>query len=104
MDDISSVFRRYVEKLIKDEVALSYKILEVPFPRDNEPDIVVLIEYKNMAVFDRGPDYFDKVIEDVLGSMTEAEKAEVNREELRSFRGSILTRELKLKSKLVVPP
>src|SRR5216684_1951635 len=70
--DLSNVYRKYADRLVKDGVVLSYRILEVSFPRDNEPDIMVLTEYKDMQVFDRGAAYFDKVIEEVLGSMTEA--------------------------------
>lgn len=96
--DLSNVYRKYVDKLVKDGSVLSYKILEVSFPRDNEPDIIVLTEYRNLEVFDRGAAYFDGIIEQVLGSLSDAEKAEVNREELRSFRGEILTRQLKFKN------
>jgi hypothetical protein len=97
IDDLSGVFRKYIEKLMRDGVVVSYKILQIPFPADDGPDLAVLIEYKNMAALDKGKDYFDGVIEGVLGSQLQVERADVDREELRSLKGSLLARELKFK-------
>ena len=32
---------------------LDYKVLSLADPRDHEPDVMLLVEYKNMAVFDQ---------------------------------------------------
>jgi hypothetical protein len=97
MDEFSIILVKYLERLKKDGVVMSYKVLQVSFPRDNEPDLLVMTEYKDMAVFDRGVDYFEKVMEEVFGSVAQMEKGIIDREQMRTLRGAILTRDLKLK-------
>jgi hypothetical protein len=94
MAELSKIFQPFAQKLIKDNVAISSKILEVPFPADNAPDIIVMVEFKNMAVFDKGRSYFESVVDQILGDRAASEKSEIDREQLRTVRGEILTREL----------
>lgn len=76
---------------------LDYKVFTVTDPRDNEPDIILAVEYKNMAAFDVSLDELDAVQKKVFGSLPASNKAAVDRETIRSLRGDILTRELILK-------
>ena len=91
---IDGLFGKWVasiEKLKKDGFVVSYRIFQVHNPRDNEPDVTLMIEYKNMAVFDHlGPEYFVAAWKE--RSLGEPERA--NPEHLRKLRGSILLREL----------
>jgi len=66
-------------------------------PRDNEPDVVLLVEFKNMAVFDRSLDDLDKQTTTIFGSPVKSNQAAVSRESLRLLRGSYLAREVKFK-------
>lgn len=76
---------------------LSYRVLAVDNPRDHEPDVMLVVEYKNMAVFDRSQDELDKQMSGVFGTPVKANQAAVSREAMRTTRGSVLAREVKFK-------
>lgn len=73
---------------------LSYKVLVLPYPRDGGPDMVLMIEFKNMAVFDRSQAEVDKQTAEVFGSIARARQGQIDREKLRAQRGAVLAREL----------
>lgn len=73
---------------------LSYKVLAVGSPGDGKPDLVLMVEYKNMAVFDRSQAEVDKQTAEVFGSVARANQGQIDREALRTQRGGMLTREL----------
>jgi len=74
---------------------LDYKILAVDSPREHESDVILLIEYKNMAVFDRALADLDKDTNAAYGSNPASNKAAVAREQVRVLHGGVTTRELK---------
>ena len=80
MKYLSSTWRQIQEADKKAGYVVSYKVLTVESPRDHEPDVILMVEYKNMAAF---------------GSTTKASQAAVSRESLRVLRGSETARELK---------
>ena len=41
---------------MKDGDLLSFRVLQLPFARDGEPNVMFLVEYKNWAAFDKGCD------------------------------------------------
>ena len=94
INDLSRVWRAYLEDSKKDGDVLSYKMLNLVSARDEEPNLLLLVEYKNMAIFDRSMDYFDKQAMKIQGSLDKSIEANINREALRDLRGSILTREI----------
>lgn len=73
---------------------LSYKVLTINAPADKGPDLILMIEYKNMAVFDRSQAELDKQTAEVFGSTARANQGQINREALRTQRGGVLAREL----------
>lgn len=79
----------------KDGDILSYKILAVSAPRDGEADLLLMIEYKNMAVFDRSQADADKQTAAIFGSTQKASQGQIAREAMRTPRGGLLARELK---------
>ena len=76
---------------------LDYKVLASADPRDNEPDLFLMVEYKNIAVMDTSLDVLDAQAKRLSGSLTAANKASVSRESIRTEKGDVLTRELILK-------
>ncbi len=95
INDLSRVWRAYLEDSKKnDGDVLSYKMLSVVSARDGEPDLLLLVEFKNMAVFDRSMDYFDKQAIKIQGTLDKSIEANIDREALRNLRGSILKREI----------
>ncbi|HEX8839892.1 MAG TPA: hypothetical protein VF750_05430 [Sphingomicrobium sp.] len=74
---------------------LDYKILAVQNPRKDEPDILVLQQFKNMAAFDRGPEFFEELSRKTAGSL-EAREAQLARgRQLADPMGSMMARELR---------
>lgn len=94
LENLSNVWKKNLETLIEDEVVLSYKILSIPDPRDNEPNLILLVEYKNWSVFDMPNEYWDNVTMKTMGSLNEAKQANIKREELRKLRGGLTGVEL----------
>ena len=74
---------------------LDYKVLAVDSPREHESDVILLIEYKNMAVFDRALADLDKDTNAAYGSNPASNKAAVAREQVRILHGGVTARELK---------
>ena len=95
--DLSRVWRRFLEKQKEDGDILSYKMLTVQNPRDGEPDLMLLVESKNMAVFDRSIEHFEERAAEIMGSLDDLQQANVERGELRIIRSSVLTREIHFK-------
>lgn len=76
---------------------LSYKVLTLPAPRDGGPNMILMVEFKNMAVFDRSQAEIDKQTAEIFGSVARANQAQIDREKLRTPRGAALARELTFK-------
>lgn len=73
---------------------LSYKVLSIGSPSDGGPDLILMIEFKNMAVLDRSQAEIDKQTVAVFGSVARATQGQIDREKLRTQRGGKLVREL----------
>ncbi|MBA2466577.1 MAG: hypothetical protein H0V46_03120 [Sphingomonas sp.] len=75
---------------------VSYRILRVNSPREDEPHILVLTEFKNMAVFDRDPAITEEVNRKLAGSPEGRRDQLVQVRDLIEPKGSMLTREVVL--------
>ena len=76
---------------------IDYKVLTAVDPRDNEPDLFLMVEYKNMAAMDVSLDELDAQTKALEGSVAASDKGFADRDKIRSLRGTILTRELILR-------
>lgn len=95
--NLSQVWRRFLEEQKKTGDVISYKMLNVQNVREGEPDLILLTEFKNMAVFDRGVAYFEEMSKKIMGSLEGMQRDNVDREQLRTIRGTVLTREIRFK-------
>ena len=95
MKYLSTSWRAIQEADMKKGDVLSYKILRVDAARDHEPDLYLMVEYKNMAVFDQSLKEADAQTAAVFGSLAKAQEMAVTRESMRETRGQMLARELK---------
>lgn len=95
--NLNQIWRRYLDEQKKDGDVLSYKMIPIAFPRDGEPNLMLLVEFKNWGAFDRGNEYFDKLAEKLQGSIDAATKSNIDREQLRNLRGSLVGREITFK-------
>jgi hypothetical protein len=92
--DLSKVWLEYIKKQKEDGQVLSYKLLRVEFARDNEPDMIIMVEYKNMAALDQGTEHVEQLVREVQGSIENSTKSAIAREALRQLKGTVLLREL----------
>ena len=73
---------------------LDYHVLAVSSPREHEADVILLIEFKNMAVFDRSQAEQDKDSSAAFGSPVKGNQSAIKREDIRILRGGVMAREL----------
>jgi len=76
---------------------LSYRVLSVQNSREGEPDVLVLTEYKNMAVFDRGPQFSDDMNRKLAGSLENRQAQMAQARGLSDPMGSMMAREVRLR-------
>lgn len=97
IDNLNNIWRRYLEAQKKDGDVLSYKMIPVAFPRDGEPNLMLMVEFKDWSAFDRGNDYFDELAKRLQGGVDAATQSNIDREALRALRGGWVGREIKFK-------
>ena len=96
--NLDQIWRRYLDEQKKDGDVLSYKMIPIAFPRDGEPNLMLMVEFKNWATLDRGNDYFDELVEKLQGGIDQATQSNIDREELRSLRGGFAGQEITFKN------
>lgn len=95
--DLNNVWRKYIEAQMKDGDIVSYKILNMAAARADESNLILMVEFKNWATFDRGAEYFEKMAEKIQGSLDKSTQANIDRGALRTLNGQILLQEVKFK-------
>ena len=91
MANLNGAWKQSNELRKKAGDVLSYKVLAVNSPGDGKPDLILMVEYKNMAVFDRSQAEVEKQTAELFGLVA---RGRLDREAQRTQRGSLLTREL----------
>jgi len=94
---LSKGWKMAMDEYVKDGKILSYKLLEVTWTRDNEPNFIILIEAKNWAVLDTWDEYSDKVNKKIDKLLEKEGNEDINQEEFRTQRGQLISWELKFK-------
>ena len=97
LKNLNDTWRKYQEQYIEDGKILSYKILSIAWARDDEPNLILMVEYKDWATFDTPEEYWDDVNNKIAGSIDKAMKNALSREEMRTLRGGTGAVELKFK-------
>jgi len=85
-----------MEAMKKAGLVIDYRIFTATPKSLDQPNILRLITFKNMAALDRGVEQ-ERVAKRVIGSIKVQNKARVARNEYRTLLGSELIRELILK-------
>lgn len=73
---------------------LSYHVLAVNSPRATDPDVVVITEFKNMAVFDRAPSFGEDFDRKMAGSLEARQAQMATVRTLIEPKGGMLAREM----------
>ena len=97
MKYLSQGWKMSMDEYVKDGKILSYKILDVTWARDNEPNLIILIEAKNWAVLDTWHEYRDKVKKKVKKLLEKKEIEDIDIDEISTNRGELISWELKFK-------
>jgi hypothetical protein len=92
---LSSKWRELNEADKRAGIVLDYKVLAINDPRDHEPDVILMIEYKNMASYDRPLAEAEATSAKVFGSVVKSNQAFASRDTMRTNRGGFSARELK---------
>ena len=96
VDWLNSTWKPTMEATKKAGLIIDYKIFAATPKSPDQPNIIRMITYKNMAALDRGVEE-EAVAKKVIGSTEVQNKARVARNEYRKLLGSELIRELILK-------
>ena len=97
INDLNNVWRKFMEKQMEDGDIISYGLYGAVNARDGEPDLILTVTYKNWATFDRSVEYFEKISEEVFGSLEDGRSANINRGELRTIGSTMALQEIKFK-------
>ena len=74
-----------------------YKVVSVEARGENDPDIYLIVYFKNWAALDGATSKFDTIAKQVEGSVTAANQGAVDRGKMRRILGSFTGQELSLK-------
>jgi quinol monooxygenase YgiN len=96
IDWLNSIFKPTMEATKEAGIIIDYEIFRAMPKSPDEPNIIRMITYKNMAALDKGVEEED-VAKKVIGSTEVQNKARVGRNDYRTALGSELIRELILK-------
>jgi hypothetical protein len=93
IDWLNSTWKPTMEALKKAELIIDYKIFSATPKSPDQPNIIRMITFKDMAALDKGIEQ-ENVAKRVIGSTEVQNNARVARNEYRKLLGSELIREL----------
>ena len=95
--DLAQNWKRVNDAAIERGYVTSYKILTAQPGHPGDWDLMLLIEYPNMAALDDASAKFDPLVAEIFGSQQGADHATVKRSELREILGGKMAREITLR-------
>lgn len=95
--NLAANWRVMNEAAKKEGLVVSYKILYSPAANTEDWDIMLLIEFKNMAAFDGMAEKMDALGAKLMGSEDQQKGGALKRAEIRDILGTKLAREINLK-------
>lgn len=100
-NDLRANWKRTMDEAKRQGLILSYKTLySQPGDRDDW-DVLVMVEYRNMAALDHLRERFDPIMTRMMGDQGERESRSLKREEVREVVGGRLAREFMLRDSIV---
>jgi hypothetical protein len=96
VDWLNSTWKPTLEATKKAGLVIDYKVFRATPKSPDQPNVILMITYKNMAALDRR-DETEAVARGVIGSTDVQNKARVARNEYRRLLGGELIREVILK-------
>jgi hypothetical protein len=99
LNDLNGLWRVSLDQQIKDGNVVAYRILQNSYPRDGEPDLILVTEHPNWAAFDLSSEYYDALTVKLQGSLDNARNASLDRGKLRRLGSESVYQEIILKNK-----
>jgi hypothetical protein len=94
---LATAWKKQEEAAKKAGLILSYRVMVAEPHNPNDPDIILMTEYKNWAALDGLGGKLDSVSVQVEGSLEKANQGEVDRGKIRTVLGSETVQEALLK-------
>jgi len=97
LKQINGTVKPVYEEEKKQKIILDYKILQGDAMGPQDCNIIIMVEYPNMAALDGLRDKMDPIIEKVMGSEDQRRATAVKRLDIREILGTKTMREITLK-------
>jgi hypothetical protein len=97
MNYLNTSWKQQQEAGKKAGYILSYKVLQVEPRGENDPDVYLVVTFKNWAAMDGATAKADAIFKQVLGSVAASNQGAVDRSKIRRVLGSTTMQELDLK-------
>jgi hypothetical protein len=94
INSLKTTWRAVQEEGIKQGLILSYKILEGNASNPDDWQIMLMVEYKNLASMDGNDDKWDAIQKKVVGNEEDQKKLRELRVNMRTMYGTKLMREV----------
>ena len=94
INSLKTTWRAVQEEGIKQGIILSYKILEGNASNPDDWQIMLMVEYKNLASMDGNDDKWDAIQKKVVGNEEDQKKLRELRVNMRTMYGTKLMREV----------
>ena len=94
---LSTTYKKQQEALKAAGVITSWRVMVIEARTPNDPDILLITEFKNWAALDRVGGKFDAVSSQLEGSLEKANQAQADRAKIRTVLGSRTMQEAVLK-------
>lgn len=94
LNSLKTTWKAVQDEGVKQGLILSYKILEGNASNPDDWQIMLMIEYKNMAAMEGNEDKWEAISKKVVGSEEDQKKLREARVNMRSMYGTKLMREV----------
>ena len=88
ISDLAQNWKRVMDEAKKQNLILSYKVLDSAPTSKDEWNMLLLVEFKNWGAFDTPPETFDTIAEKMVGPEKQQLEALVKRGDVREILGT----------------
>ncbi|PZR76781.1 MAG: hypothetical protein DLM52_05565 [Chthoniobacterales bacterium] len=94
---LTKTFKGTLDEAKKQSLVMNYKVLLGDSATPGDFDVLLMVEYKNMAAFDNLREKTDPIFNKLMGSEDQQRQTAVKRMEIRDILGDKVMREITLK-------
>lgn len=87
LTDLAGTFKRTLDEAKKQDLILSYKVLDGPSSNKEDWNLMILVEQKNWSLFDTPPERFDAIADKMVGPEKQQLELLVKRSDMREIVG-----------------